>query len=257
MEKVKRSSKPKPDMKSDDTETTETIEKIKLEVGEIKLDVSGLLSEEKLLLKLNEEDKKKLYSLESELYGNISTLDSITKNFEEGRVDPATFKRQLRSLMKGTFKAKKELEKIGLDVIEFIKNQGFLEEFTLALNKLKLTSSKDSIIYDIMLESPGRIASKTFNITSDIATILDLVKLRYNATYEMTLSLLNELQISFRNYPGFGSTHWIYEEIEQWKNKLNNKKLSAILDENTLTELENRITIWKNEFYSIIKEVSR
>jgi len=247
-------NKQKEEIKKQDTQTVEII---KSELGEVKIEKEKLLPEKQLLEKLDGNLKKKLITLESELYANIATLNSISKNFEEGRVDPTTFKRQLRALMKSTFKAKRELEKLGLDVIDFIKNEGILDEFTAAVNKLKLTSDKDTIRYSIMLESPGKIASKTFNIASEFATILDLVKLKYNATYEMVIKSLTELQNSFRNYPGFGSKHWIYIEIEQWKKKLNTGKPSEVISEETLSSLESSINMWKNEFDAIIDEVSK
>lgn len=216
----------------------------------------NLRSEKQLLSLLDEENKNLLYALESELYADIATLQSLSKNFEEGRIDPSTFKRQLKALMKNAFKSKYDLENMGLDVESFIASQGFLEEFNLAVKKLKLEPGGSSAIYDILLESPAKIAAKTYDIVTNFDTLSDLVKLRYNATYELTSTLLNDLLISVRNYPGFGSDHWICREIISWQNQLAEGKSDDLLDEKIIEKLDNRVSIWKNEFYQKIKELS-
>ena len=215
-----------------------------------------LRSEEAVTSSVDEETKKRIYDLESELYSNIATLQSIAGNFEEGRVDPPTFKRLLKSLMKAAFKAKRELENLGLDVKEFIKREGFLEEFNLAIKKLEWEPGADTSIYEILLESPSRIAAKTYETVTSFDTLSDLIKLRYNATCEFTSNLLNDLLIALRNYPGFGPRHWICEEIAECQNRLKNLKPSDLLDEKTLVEFDNKIQIWRNEFYKMIKEAS-
>ncbi|WEU39994.1 MAG: hypothetical protein OdinLCB4_005860 [Candidatus Odinarchaeum yellowstonii] len=213
---------------------------------------SRLLREEELLSSVDKETKIRIYELESELYANLATLQSISKSFEESRLDPVTFKRLLKALMKTCFKVKQELEKYGLDVKEFIKNQGFLEEFNLAIKNLEWDSNLDSSIYAISLESPGRIAVKTYELASSFITLSDSVKLRISC--EVLYNLLNELFNELTKYPGFSSTHPVCKEVREWQVKLKDFNPSDILDEKTSLELENAIQTWRNEFECMIKK---
>ncbi|MHA1754925.1 MAG: hypothetical protein ACTSYR_05365 [Candidatus Odinarchaeia archaeon] len=213
-------------------------------------------TEKELFEILDESSRSKLVKLESELYANITTLDSIIRNFQEGRIDPASFKRLYKSLMRDVFKTKIELEKLGLDVSDFLKKYNLNEEYKLAVKKLKLESEDDSLIYEIMFESPGKIATLTFNLASEFASISDLVKLKFNATYELTSFFLKELKTSFIKYPGFGRNHKITKEIEEWINKLKNGNPESIIRDNMLKELEDKIREWKQEFYLKLKEIS-
>ncbi len=219
---------------------------------ELQTHTRRLVSERELLATVDEATMKRIYELEAELYANLATLQSISKSFEESHIDPATFKRLLKALMKASFKAKHELEKLGLDVKEFIRNHGFLEEFNLAVKNLDWNVEADSSIYEILLESPGRIAVKTSEVVSNFITLSDLVKIR--ASCEFISTFLNELFIALSKYPGFSSTHPICKRILEWQSKLKDLNPSDKLDEKTSLELDNAIQIWKSEFDSIIRK---
>ncbi len=213
---------------------------------------SKSMKEEVFLSSLDEDTRKRIYELESELYANLATLQSISRSFEESRLDPATFKRLLKAIMKTSFKAKHELEKLGLDVNEFIKNHGFLEEFNLAVKNLKWDIGEENSIYEISLESPGIIAGKTSDVVSSFITLSDSVKIR--AECKQIYPLLNELLIALSKYPGFGSSHKVCKEIMDWQAKLKNFNPSDKLDEKTSLELDNAIQLWKSEFDATIKK---
>ena len=205
---------------------------------------------------LDEKTQEKITNLEAEIYADITTLDTIIKNFENGKIDKALFKRQYRFLMKNIYKTKAKLEKIGVNVSEFLEKENIIEEYRLAVKKLKLGPQDEQLLYDVMFESPAKIALLTMELTEAFDTISDLMELKTTATYGIVAEELQELKNAFIKYPGFNRNHKIILEIEELVKKLKREKQDGFLEENTIEKLKTKINDWREEFRVKLNELS-
>ena len=207
-----------------------------------KLDKSKI----KIRKKITEDDRLKI---EAEFYSCIATLNSVIKNFEEGKLDPPTYKRQLRSLMRDAFKAQLELKEIDYNMEEFLKREKIAERFPFATQKLRF--SEKSIVEISPLEiasvSKAKIATMSSDLVAHFITISDYTKLDM-AKVSSIMPILDDILLIIEKFPGFGKDYWVYKAANQWREKLSVKNPNEILDSDENSELEFDVVRWAQDF---------
>ncbi len=212
--------------------------------------------ESEALQELTPSQKKDVLDKQAELYACIATLESIIESFKEARIEPTTYKRQVRALMRGAFKAKGRLEELNIDVTRFLEDEGIAREFPLAVNKLKLAEGETGALLEILTASPATVASKTLDITTNLITVMDLTRLKNVARVDMLVPRLDELLNIMKRFPGFDGKYWVIKEIEEWRDRLKSRKPSEIISEEEAERLGFQADRWLKDFGAKLKEVS-
>ncbi|TFF86543.1 MAG: hypothetical protein EU551_01155 [Promethearchaeota archaeon] len=200
----------------------------------------------KLRKKINKEDQ---LQIEAEFYSCIATLNSVVKNFEEGKLDPPTYKRQLRSLMRDAFKSQLELKEFDYNLEEFLKNEKIIEKFPFAAQKLRFADKTTLEIspLDIAVVSTAQIASMSSDLVSHFITISDYTKLDM-AKVNSIIPILDDILLILAKFPAFGMDYWVYKAASQWREKLSLLNPNEILDEDDNNKLEFDVVRWAQDF---------
>ncbi|MFX0097538.1 MAG: hypothetical protein ACFE7E_07245 [Candidatus Hodarchaeota archaeon] len=233
-----------------------------LEVDSIILENNSTLSKpvqkakSEALLRLTPSQKTAVLNKQAEMYACIATLESIIISFKEARIEPTTYKRQVRALMRGAFKAKGELEELNIDVARFLEDEGITKEFPLAVDKLKLAEGETGALLEILAASPATVAAKTLDITTNLITVMDLARLRDVARIDMLVPRLDELLRIMKGFPGLNGEYWVIKEIKEWRDRLMSRKPSDIISEEEAERLGFQADRWLKDFGGKLKEVS-
>ena len=149
--------------------------------------------------------KAKVVELEAELYGTIATLDSISEKFDEGDLQPSLYKRQFKSLVSDTIKARQLLEAEGESWDEFVEEEKITERFPTAVEKLQIGERvpEGEEKETLAPQTSARMAAKTADIVSDLITLIDIAKLGDVAKMSLIIPLLDDAVILLTKYPNF------------------------------------------------------
>ena len=193
--------------------------------------------------------KEDLLEIEAEFYSCIATLNSVVKNFEEGKLDPPTYKRQIRSLMRDAFKSQMELQEINYDMEGFLKNERIIEKFPFAAQKLRFTDKSTFEIspLDIATVSTAQIATMSSDLVSHFITISDYTKLDM-AKISAIMPILDDIILIIEKFPGFGKEYWVYIAVNQWRDKISVVNPSEILNSEDNSKLEYDVVRWAQDF---------
>ncbi|MFX1485560.1 MAG: hypothetical protein ACFFBS_00355 [Promethearchaeota archaeon] len=247
----KRKEKKKEEAPKEPLENSSTASEYKSTLSE---SVRG--GESEALQRLSPSQRKYVLDKQAELYACIATLESIIESFKEARIEPAMYKRQVRALMTGAFKAKGRLEELNIDVAKFLEDEGIVREFPLAINKLKLAEGETGALLEILTASPATVASKTLDITTNLITVMDLTRLKDVARVDMLVPRLDELLSIMKRFPGFNAKYWVIKEIEEWRDRLKSRKPSETVSEEEAERLGFQADRWLKDFEAKLKEVS-
>ncbi|MHA1232673.1 MAG: hypothetical protein ACTSRP_21215 [Candidatus Helarchaeota archaeon] len=268
-ELIKNKVKPKETLKTDiqnkqtDTQTKQQIIQqpvIKNEKTEKKTNISKATTSQQIQkpVKKHMESKIRLrkkitkkdqLEIEADFYSCIATLNSVIKNFEEGKLDPPTYKRQLRSLMRDAFKAQLELKEIDHNIEAFLKRENIIEKFPYAAQKLRLgeRSSIEISPLEIATVSTAQIAAMSSDLVSHFITISDYTKLDM-AKISLIMPILDDILLILEKFPAFGKEYWVYKAVNQWREKLALKDPNEILDADENSRLELDVVRWAQDF---------
>ncbi len=207
---------------------------------------------------------KSLEELEADLYAITATLDTLTKSFNEGELDPYIYKKQLRSLMRDAFKTRMQLDKLKFQLEAFLKREKIIEKFPYGAERLRLgegskpsipTSDETSIeTFGQSFVSVSGIAAKTADVVADLIELIDLAKLRSVARVDILVPNLDDLLLLLEKFPGFGKDYWAYIEIERWRDNLKKESPDKIIDEEMAKNLEYNAIRWLNDFRRRLRE---
>jgi len=190
--------------------------------------------------------------VEANFYACIATLDSLVRFFEEGKIDPAIYKRQLQSLFRDIFKFQNMLREQGIDVQAFIEKERLKEQFPLAIQRLETPTLEGKGPTEI-LESPITVAFKAAEIVADLITIIDAAKLETVASAKMLVPLLEDALILLEAFPGLNKDYWVLKNMKQWKEYLSNLPPDKILPPDEVKKLEFEAVRWLNDFRGRLK----
>ena len=202
--------------------------------------------------------KAKVVELEAEVYGTIATLDSIAEKFEEGDIQPALYKRQLKSLVSDTVKARQLLEAEGESWDSFVEEEKIAERFPTAVEKLQIVerAPEGEQKVELVAQTSARMAAKTADIVSDLITLIDIAKLGDVARMSLIVPLLDDSIILLTKYPNFPPDYWILVAMKDWRNQLQERDPNDTLTPEEAKQLEFQAVRWLNDFKRRLREMA-
>jgi hypothetical protein len=202
--------------------------------------------------------KAKVVELEAEVYGTIATLDSIAEKFEDGDIQPTLYKRQLKSLVSDTVKARQLLEAEGESWETFVEEEKIAERFPTAVEKLQIgeRAPEGEQKVELVAQASARMAAKTADIVSDLITLIDIAKLGDVARMSLIVPLLDDAIILLTKYPNFPPDYWILVAIKDWRNQLQERDPNDILNPEEAKQLEFQAVRWLNDFKRRLREMA-
>jgi len=196
----------------------------------------------------------KTLELKAELFACIATLDNLMRNFQDGKIDPATYRRQFKSLLHDIFKYKQMLEEMNINVEDFIREERLDEKYPLAMRKFAKEGETEAPVLQTTTTS-AKLAVKASDIVANLITIIDCTKLHDLVTIKMIAPLLEETITLLVNFPGLPPNYWVVVDMRNWLNKLLSMDPEAKLDAKTSKELEFQAVRWLNDFRLRLREM--
>ncbi len=202
--------------------------------------------------------KAKVVELEAEVYGTIATLDSIAEKFEDGDIQPTLYKRQLKSLVSDTVKARQLLEAEGESWESFVEEEKIAERFPTAVEKLQIVerAPEGEQKVELVAQTSARMAAKTADIVSDLITLIDIAKLGDVARMSLIVPLLDDSIILLTKYPNFPPEYWILVAMKDWRNQLQERDPNDTLTPEEAKQLEFQAVRWLNDFKRRLREMA-
>lgn len=202
--------------------------------------------------------KAKVVELEAEVYGTIATLDSIAEKFEDGDIQPTLYKRQLKSLVSDTVKARQLLEAEGENWETFVQEEKIAERFPTAVEKLQIVerAPEGEQKVELVAQTSARMAAKTADIVSDLITLIDIAKLGDVARMSLIVPLLDDSIILLTKYPNFPPDYWILVAMKDWRNQLQERDPNDTLTPEEAKQLEFQTVRWLNDFKRRLREMA-
>ncbi len=203
--------------------------------------------------------------LEADLYAITATLDTLTKSFNEGELDPYIYKKQLRSLIRDAFKTRMQLDKLNFQLEPFLNREKIIEKFPYGAERLRLAagSTEESMppSGEVSVETIGPsfisvsgIAAKAADIVADLIELIDVVKLRSVARTDILVPNLDDMLLLLEKFPGFGKDYWSYKEIERWRDTLKKEAPDKVIGDETAKQLEFEAVRWLKDFRRRLRE---
>jgi ubiquitin-protein ligase len=200
--------------------------------------------------------EEKILELEADLFSSIVTLDNLTQGFEDNEIEQIAYRKQLRSLLRGIFKARMQLEKTGFDLEEFIKREKMDERYAKGIRQLRVvegveTADAISIPFDTLKKMP----SKTADFVSSAIELIDLTRLRSVARADLLLADIDEMLHILKTFPSIPKDHWVIDDLNNWKDILSKYKPQDVIKEEDCEKLEFQAARWLNDFRRLLKEL--
>ena len=220
--------------------------KAEKQLNKIRVDASGSMTKE----------EEKILELEADLFASIVTLDNLTQSFEDNEIEQIAYRKQLRSLLRGIFKARMQLEKAGFNLEEFIKREKMDERYTKGIRQLRVvegveTADAISIPFDTLKKMP----SKTADFVSSAIELIDLTRLRSVARADLLLADIDEMLHILKTFPSIPKDHWVIDDMNNWKDILSKYKPQEVIKEEDCEKLEFQAARWLNDFRRLLKEL--
>jgi len=212
---------------------------------------------------LRDNPMKDVWLKESDLYACIATIDSISRSFERGEIDPVMYKKQLRALIKSIFKSRIKLEQLGdWSLEEFIKREKLGEKYPLGVVRLGFMEGIDfatteefapSLPEEERRKFSYKDLSKKLALTADLVAsmieLIDILRLKTVARIDMIVPLMEETALILDGFSGvFGEDYWIKKEMNDWKKKMEKEKPDKLLSDDDIKRLEFAAVRWLNDF---------
>jgi hypothetical protein len=196
--------------------------------------------------------------IEADLYADIATLNSLMSNFEKGNIDIATYKRQVQSLITDVMKSRVILEKTGITMQEFMKNERIIEQYPVVSEKFKSLESDatlESFIESLSI-TKADVASATAEIVTDLITLSDYAKLGGDvAKVESLLPIMEGLIKLLEDFPTTRKDYWGLELLRDWIMRLSKLPVDAVLGEGEARRLETDVNRLLDDFKRRLREI--
>lgn len=195
---------------------------------------------------------------EAELYACIATLNSLMCNFEKGNVELATYKRQVQSLITDIMKARILLERTGISMEEFLRNERIPEQYPVVMEKFGLLDSGDTLksFLESLNITKADLASSTAEIVSSLITLSDYAHLGGEIVkVESLIPILDKVLSLLRQFPTTRGDYWGLSLLDEWHNKLLALPADAILTPEETNKLGLDVTRLLDDFKRRLREI--
>jgi ubiquitin-protein ligase len=220
--------------------------KAEKQLNKIRVDSSGSMSKE----------EEKMLELEADLFASIVTLNNLIQGFEDNEIGQIAYRKQLRALLRGIFKARMKLEKVGFNLEEFVKRENLEERYSKGIRQLRVaegveTADAISIPFDTLKKMP----SKTADFVSSAIELIDLTRLRSVARADLLLADIDEMLHILKTFPSIPENHWVIGDLNNWRDILSKYKPQDVIKEEDCEKLEFQAARWLNDFRRLLKEL--
>ncbi len=201
-------------------------------------------------------EESKILELESDLYASIVTLDNLVQSYDNNEIEQIAYKKQLRSLIRGIFKSRMQLEKIGFDLEEFVKREKMDARYPKGLQQLRVvegveTADAISIPFDTLKKMPA----KTADFVSSAIELIDLTRLKSVARADLLLADIDEMLHILKTFPSIPQDHWAIDDMNTWRDIISKYKPQEVIKEEDCEKLEFQAARWLNDFRRLLKEL--
>ena len=201
-----------------------------------------------------EEDK--ILELESDLFASIATLNNLVQSYEDNEIEQIAYKKQLRSLIRGIFKSRMRLEKVGFNLDEFVKREKMAKQYPKGLKQLRMvegveTADAISIPFDTLKKMPA----KTADFVSSAIELIDLTRLKSVARADLLLADIDEMIHILKTFPSIPKDHWVINDLNTWRDIISKYKPQDVIKEEDCEKLEFQAARWLNDFRRLLKEL--
>lgn len=195
---------------------------------------------------------------EAELYACIATLNSLMCNFEKGNIELATYKRQVQSLITDIMKARIMLEKTGISMEDFLRNEKIQEQYPIVMEKFKLLDSGDTLksFIESLSITKADLASSTAEIVSSLITLSDYAQLGGDIVkVESLIPILDKVLSLLKQFPTTRGDYWGLTLLDEWHVKLLALPADAILTPEETNKLGLDVTRLLDDFKRRLREI--
>jgi len=220
--------------------------KAEKQLNQVRADPSGIMTK----------SEENILELESDLFASIVTLENLVLGFENNEIEQISYRKQLRSLLRGIFKARIQLEKTGFNLEEFIKREKINELYPKGTKHLRVvegveTADAISIPFDTLKKMPA----KTADFVSSAIELIDLTRLRSVARADLLLADIDEMLHILKTFPSVPKDHWVINDLNNWRDIISKYKLQEVIKEEDCEKLEFQAARWLNDFRRLLKEL--
>jgi len=200
--------------------------------------------------------EEKILNLEADLFASIATLDNLVRSYENSDIEQIAYRKQLRSLIRGIFKTRLELEKVGFNLDDFVKRENLNNRYPKGIKQLMVvegeeTADTNSIPFDTLKKMP----SKTADFVSSAIELIDLTRLRSVARADLLLADIEEMIHILTTFPSIPKDHWVIGDMNNWRDIIGKYKTQEIIKEEDCEKLEFQAARWLNDFRRVLKEL--
>lgn len=205
------------------------------------------------LAELSKKERERIIACEGDLYASIATLDFLTVELtEHATISPDKYRRYLRSLLRSADKAHHALEKLGIEVPDFIERENLAQHFPKGKEILDKHLKGILVIpsYDLT-----QLPRKSATFVSICIELIDLLRLGELARVELLLPLLDDLARVLESISFIGGDYWSVKEIREWIKTLELERPATILSENLAGKLELQADRWLRDFKNQLSNI--
>ncbi len=205
------------------------------------------------LAELSKKERERIIACEGDLYAAIATLDFLTVELtEHATVSPDKYRRYLRSLLRSADKAHHALEKLGIEVPDFIERENLAQYFPKGKEILDKHLKGILVIpsYDLT-----HLPRKSATFVSICIELIDLLRLGELARVELLLPLLDDIARVLESISFIGGDYWSVKEIREWIKTLELERPATILSENLAGKLELQADRWLRDFKNQLSNI--
>ena len=204
---------------------------------------------------------RELIDIKADFYSSIAAIDTLIVNFNDGKITPSTYHRQLKSLLRDFYRAKEILYKKRLNLHIFLAQENIPKKFQYATHRLYLTDQRSNLAFQqgTMQNYPEdtetkqykpdlKLASLTAKLVACLITISDCARLKVATTPEMLLPLLEEAKLIIQGIPLVDERYWVLDSIRNWHDKISKQELKLTLIEGEAAKLSLDAERWLLDF---------
>jgi hypothetical protein len=195
---------------------------------------------------------------EADLYADIATLNSLMSNFERGNIDIATYKRQVQSLITDMLKCKNILEKTGISIQEFMREEKIMEQYPLVYERFKALESDATLesFIESLSVTKADVASETAEVVTSLITLSDYAKLGGDmARVESLIPIIEVLLEVLEDFPTTHKDYWGLQLLRNWQTKLSMLPVDAVLAADEAKKLETDANRLLDDFKRRLREI--
>ncbi|MHA1219549.1 MAG: ubiquitin-conjugating enzyme E2 [Candidatus Heimdallarchaeaceae archaeon] len=199
--------------------------------------------------------EEKILNLEADLFASIATLDNLVRSYEKSEIEQIAYRKQLRALIRGIFKTRLELEKIGFNLDDFVKRENLNNRYQKGIKQLMVVEGEETAdTSSIPFDTLKKIPSKTADFVSSAIELIDLTRLRSVARADLIIADIEEMIHILTTFPSIPKDHWVIGDMNNWREIIGKYKPQEIIKEEDCEKLEFQAARWLNDFRRVLKE---